>query len=130
MIVGEPCRGPSLSAATLGYDRSIRYGLGTKVTDKAALHKEMLCCITDFENLMAEVGDILPPITREDVLEIKEAIAILKALPARPMPVGDYIGAMVAETTLNRIAFESAGLTVLVGFALMRLARSVTNWLH
>jgi hypothetical protein len=106
--------------------------LGTKVTglDRAALHKEMLCCISDFESLMAEVEDSLPPITKEGVLDIKKAIAILKALPAvGPIPVGDYIGAVVAETTLKKIAFESAGLTVLVGFALMRLTRSVTNWL-
>jgi hypothetical protein len=89
----------------------------------------MLCHITDFESLMAEVEDSLPPITKEDVLDIKKAIAILKALPVGPIPVGDYIGAVVAETTLKKIAFESAGLTVLVGFALMRLTRSVTNWL-
>jgi hypothetical protein len=83
--------------------------------DRAALHKEMLCCITDFENLMAECGDSLPPVTREDVIEIRKAITILKAQPAGRIPVGDYGGAKGAETTLNRIAFESAGLTVSVG---------------
>jgi hypothetical protein len=98
--------------------------------DRVAAHKEMLCRIADFENLMAEVGDSLPPITKEDVIEIKKAIAILKAQPVGPIPVGDYIRARSAQTTLKKIAFGSAGLTVPVGFALVRLSRSVTNWLY
>jgi hypothetical protein len=116
--------------------RSIR---GTKVTgeDRAALHKEMLYRITDFESLVAELGDSRQPITKEDVLDIKKAIAILKALPAvRPMPTGDYIGAHGAETILKRIASKSDGMVALPYWlavwhiALMRLTRSVTNWLH
>jgi hypothetical protein len=99
--------------------------------DRAALYKKMLCHIADFESLMAEVEDSLPPITRKDVLHIKKAIAILKALPTvGPITVPDYISAITAETKLKKIVFESAGLTVSVGFALARLTRSVTNWLH
>jgi hypothetical protein len=105
-------------------------------SSRAALHKEMLCCIADFESLVAELGDSRPPITREDVIDIKWAIAILKALPAvRPMPVGDHGGAMVAQTILNRIASKSEGIGIVAlpywwDVALMRLIRSVTNWLH
>jgi hypothetical protein len=127
MIVGRP-DGTSPGGCWASIDQSVRT-LGTKVT-RQELHKEMLCCIADFESLMAEVEDSLPPITKQDVIEIKKAIAILKALPAGRISVGDYGGARHAKTTLKRIAFGSAGLTVSVGFALMRLTRSVINWLH
>jgi hypothetical protein len=104
--------------------------------DRAALHKEMLYRIADFESLVAELGDSRPPITRKDVLDIKKAIAILKAQPAvGPIPVGDYIGAIVAETILKRIASKSDGIGMVAlpywwDVALMGLIRSVTNWLH
>jgi hypothetical protein len=87
----------------------------------------MLCCIAHFESSMAEKEDSLPPITKEDVIEIKKAIAILKAQPVGDIPLPDYVDALGAETTLRKIAFGSAGLTVSVGFALVRLSRSVTT---
>jgi hypothetical protein len=77
--------------------------LETKVTDRAALHNEMLCCIADFEGVVAELGDSRPPITRKDIVDIKKAIAILKAQPAGRIPVGDRGGAMVAEAILKKI---------------------------
>ena len=103
-------------------------------SSRAALHREMLCRIADFENLMAEVGDSLSPRTRLDLLDIKEAIATLKALPAvKELPLKDYLDAVVAEMTLNRIASKSDGLVELPYFwpiTLRNLARSVTNLLH
>jgi hypothetical protein len=55
-------------------------------------------------------------------------------LSGRPMPVGDHGGAMVAQTILNRIASKSEGIGIVAlpywwDVALMRLIRSVTNWL-
>lgn len=94
--------------------------------DRAALHKEMFCRIADLESLMAELGDSRPPITRKDLLDIKKTIAALKAQPA----VGP------AEMTLKRIASKSAGHVHLPFWlarwhiALMKLARSVSDWLH
>jgi hypothetical protein len=105
-----------------------------KVTDKAALHREMLSRIADVESLMAKVGDSLSPCTRKDLIDIKKAIATLKALPAMgDIPVADYVMAEWAETTLKRIASKSDGLVELPYFwpiELMGLAQSVTNWLH
>jgi hypothetical protein len=103
--------------------------LQTKV-DRAARHREMLHRIADFESLVAELGDSCP-ITRDDVLDIKRAIAILKALPAvRPMPTGDYVGAHGAEAILKRIASKSDGIGMVAlpywwDVALMGLIRSV-----
>ena len=105
--------------------------------DRAALHKEMFCRIADLESLMAELGDSRPPITRKDLLDIKKTIAALKAQPAvGPIMVPDYTSAMAAEMTLKRIASKSAGHVHLPFWlarwhiALMKLARSVSDWLH
>lgn len=113
-------------------DQSVR-PLETKV-ERTALHKEMLCRIADFESVVAELGDSRPPITRKDVLDIKKAIATLKALPAGPIPLPDYVIALCAEMTLKKIASKSDGIGMVAlpyfwDVALMRLIRSLTNWL-
>jgi len=114
--------------------RSGQRGLGLG-EDRAALHKEMLYRIADFESLVVELGYSRPAITRKDVLDIKKAIAILIALPVRPIPVGDYGGVVVAETILKRIASKSDGIGMVAlpywwDVAPMALIRSVTDWLR
>ena len=52
---------------------------------KAQLHKEMLSHIAFLESVMADQPHALPPITKQDLFDIKKAIAMLKAQPVGPM---------------------------------------------
>jgi hypothetical protein len=126
--------------------------------DKAAQHEEMLSRITILEALIAElpkqpvgIGHNQPLITKDDVQEIKQAIAILKAQPvvptaldqvrasgSIPKKVGErlktYLDAFMLEAAKS--GGKEAGKR-LVQFsywwllldALMKLAQSVTAWL-
>jgi len=74
---------------------------------RAALHKEMLRRIEVLESLMAELPNAAIP--KEDLTAVTDAIARLKAQPAGPIPVGDYIRARAAKQTLKEIASKTGG---------------------
>src|SRR5262245_41788497 len=94
----------------------------------------MLSRIADLESLMAELGHARPPITKQDFLNIKKAIAILKAQPVERIPVGDYGRAIAAEKILKEIVSKFAGKQALpfwlakLYIDLTRLAQSVSDW--
>lgn len=104
---------------------------------RAALHKEMLSRIADLESLITELGHARPPITEQDFLKIKDAIATLKAQPVDPIPIGDYIKATVATSTLEKIAAKSVEnkqdlpyWLAQLYIHLTRLAQSVCKWIR
>jgi hypothetical protein len=124
-----------------------------------APHEEMLSRIAILESLMAElpkqpvgIGHNQQLITQDDVQEIKQAIAILKAQPAVPTApdqaraagstlknigerLGTYLDAFMLEAAksggkeLGKRLVQFPYWYILVD-ALMRLAQSVTTWLH
>ena len=103
---------------------------------RAALHKEMLRRIEVLESLMAELPNAAIP--KEDLTAVTDAIARLKAQPAGPIPVGDYIRARAAKQTLKEIASKTGGDGPVVHLpywlavwyvALTRVAQSVSDWL-
>ena len=96
---------------------------------KAALHEEMLSRIADLESFMAASGRAWPPITKQDFLNIKKAIATLKAQPVNP-DVYD-LGVRAAQVTLTAIARKCVKNTrwlAILHMELTRLARSVSDW--
>jgi hypothetical protein len=129
---------------------------------RAALHEEMLARVTILEALIASVpkqpigiGHNQPSITQEDVAEIKEAIAVLKAQPVMPtapdkaraagltlMRFGERLGTYLlkqAEVFVSE-AVKSGGkefgkrlvqspLWWALATALMLVAQSVSKWL-
>jgi hypothetical protein len=130
---------------------------------RAAQHEEMLSRIAILESLIAElpkqqpgIGHNRPPITEEDVQEITQAIAILKAQPVVPtapdearaagstlMKFGERLGAYLlkqAEVFISE-AVKSAGKETgkrlvqspfwwALATTLMLVGQSVSNWLH
>ena len=101
-----------------------------ELDDKARLHQEMLSRIEALEQLPNAT------IPEEDLTAVTEVIARLKALPARGIPVGDWIRARVAKQTLTEIASKIAGPEVHLPFELAvwyvkltRVAQSVSDWL-
>ena len=108
-----------------------------KARGRALLHEEMLSRITILENVMTELGHALPPITEQDFLDIKKAIALLKAQPAGRIPAGDYVRAIVAKLTLEKIASKleenKQALPYwleILNIDLTKLAQSVSDWLQ
>ena len=96
----------------------------------------MLSRIANLESLMAKLGHARPPITTQDFLDIKKAIATLKAQPVGPpIPVGDYIEARAAKSDLTKIASKCVEnkqalplWVALLYIELTRLAQSVSDW--
>jgi hypothetical protein len=80
-----------------------------KAHGRAALHDEMLLRITILESVMAELGHALPPITEQDFLDIKKAIALLKARPVGRISVTDFVEAIGAKSILEKIASKLEG---------------------
>jgi hypothetical protein len=126
---------------------------------RAAQHKEMLAQVTILEVLIAElpnqpigIGHNQQFITKEDVAEIKEAIAVLKAQPVMPkapdkaraaasMPkkvgerLGTYLDTFLLEASKSsgkefgkRLAQLSYWLAL--WYTLNNLIQSVANWLY
>jgi hypothetical protein len=108
-----------------------------KARGRALLHDEMLSRIAILESVMAELGHALPPITDQDFLDIKKAIATLKAQPVGRIPAGDFVGAMVAKSTLKKIASKleenKQALPYwleILNIQLTKLAQSVSDWVQ
>jgi hypothetical protein len=123
---------------------------------RAAQHKEMLARITVLESLMAKlpkqsvgIGHNQPLITQEDIQEIKQAIAILKAQPVVPtapdqakaagsilMKYGERIGTWVlkqADLFVSEAVKETAKRLVqllALSNALMLVGQAVEAWLR
>jgi hypothetical protein len=128
-----------------------------KTVIRAAPYQEMLSRIEVLESLIAEfpkqqrpgIGHNIQPITDEDVQEIRQAVAILKAQPVVPDKaraagstlkkigerLGTYLDAFLLETAKEagkefgkRLVQLSYWLAL--GHALMSIAQSVPNWLQ
>jgi hypothetical protein len=129
------------------------------VKDKASQHEEMLLRITILERLIADlpkqpigIGHNQPPITKEDIQEIKQAIATMKAQPVVPTALneasaagstlkkigerlGTYLDACLLEASRS-VGKELGKRLVQLSYwyilldALMKLAQSVAIWLH
>jgi hypothetical protein len=127
---------------------------------KAAQHEEMLRRTEFLESLIADLpeqpkggpGHNRQPITQDDVHEIAQAIAVLKAQPVVPTAPDDV---RAAQSVLQKIAgrlgtyldnffleaFKSAGKEfgkqlarapywLALWYALQRLDQALTGWLH
>jgi hypothetical protein len=129
------------------------------IIERAARHEEMLRRIEFLESLIAKlpkqqpgIGHNRPPITKEDVQEITQAIAILKAQPAigkaraagsTLMRFGERLGTYLlnqADVFVSE-AVKSGGKEFgkrlvqspfwwALATALMLVGQSVSNWLH
>jgi hypothetical protein len=123
---------------------------------RAAQHEEMLAQVTILEVLIAElpnqpidIGHNQQSITKDDVQEIKQAIAVLKAQPVAPAKAraarsmlkkvgerfGTYLDTFLLEASksggkefgkrLVRLSYWLA-----LWYTLNNLIQSITNWLH
>jgi hypothetical protein len=133
------------------------------IIERAAQHEEMLRRIEFLESLIAKsskqqpgIGHNRPPITKEDVQEITQAIAILKAQPVVPtapdearaagstlMRFGERLGTYLlkqADVFISE-AVKSGGKEFgkrlvqspfwwALATTLMLVGQSVSNWLH
>ena len=126
---------------------------------RAAPHKEMLSWIEVLEALIAElpkqrrgIGDNLQPITKEDVQEITQAVAILKAQPVVPTApddakaagstlmrfgerLGDYLDIFLKEAAKSGgkelgKQLARAPYWLALWYTLTHIVQSVAAWLH
>ena len=127
-----------------------------KTVIRAAPYQEMLSRIEVLERLIAElpkqqrrIGHNIRPITNEDIQEISQAVAVLKAQPVVPdkakaagsilKKIGERLGSYLDDflSEASKSAGKELGKRLVqlsywlaLGHALMSTALSVSNWLQ